>query len=130
MTESLTCHFDRYAAERRDDAGEAWAKAAARVTGRIDEGEYLTASDLAEIALHQHLHGWWRWATALIENEGVNGANAILQVRQQAEHHLIDMPPVRHGGLFEQAMAEARREAAQRFLKTTEKLAAAAEARA
>ncbi|WP_433413248.1 hypothetical protein ACQP1V_29175 [Microtetraspora malaysiensis] len=55
---------------------------------------------------------------------------AMTHARQQAEHHLIDMPPVGHGGLFEQAMAEARCEAAQRFLKTTEKLAAAAEAQA
>ncbi|RGA02444.1 hypothetical protein DI270_024295 [Microbispora triticiradicis] len=60
----------------------------------------------------------------------VDGANAILQVRQPAEQHLIDIPPVRHSGLFEQVIAQARREAAQRLLRTTATLSAAAEAQA
>lgn len=120
--------FNRYAAERCEDAGEAWATAAARVTCRIDEGGYLTAPDLAEIAVHQYLYGWWRQVTDLIEHQCADGASAVLRTRRQVERHLIETPPVRHGGLFEQAMAEARREAAQRFLKTTEKLADAAQA--
>ncbi|MER6007946.1 hypothetical protein ABT120_56065 [Nonomuraea angiospora] len=117
--EDLAVH---YANAARWELGEALA----RIASLDDEGT-LHDKDLARIAYACQRMSWWQQVTDLTHGreETVDGATALMTVRQRARESLINARPVNNGGLFAQAMAESRRGGARAFLDATEKLAEA-----
>ncbi|MEV4362695.1 hypothetical protein [Nonomuraea sp. NPDC049625] len=95
-----------------------------RIASLDDEGT-LRDKDLARIAYAYQRMSWWLQVTDLTHGreETVDGATALLTVRQRARELLINARPVNNGGLFALAMAESRRGGARAFLDATEKLA-------
>ncbi|MEU4574622.1 hypothetical protein [Nonomuraea sp. NPDC023979] len=93
----------------------------------LDEEGTLHDKDLGRIAHAYHRMSWWQQVTDLTHGreETVDGATALLTVRQQAEQLLINARPLTNGGLFALAMAESRRGGARAFLDATQKLAEA-----
>ncbi|MEQ4725198.1 hypothetical protein [Nonomuraea sp. B19D2] len=94
-----------------------------KLTHAAESGHGLHAEDLARLTVTQFVFGWWQQITDMINSEGLDGADAIMRTRRQAEQHLLSGSPVLHADLFAQAMAQARRQAAQQFLATTQSLA-------
>ncbi|MFB4285882.1 hypothetical protein ACBJ59_62265 [Nonomuraea sp. MTCD27] len=95
-----------------------------RIATLDDEGT-LHDKDLGRIAYAYQRMSWWQQVTDLTHGreEPIDGATALLTVRQRAQDLLINARPVNNGGLFALAMAEARRGGARAFLDATEKLA-------
>ncbi|GAA4924058.1 hypothetical protein HD597_011230 [Nonomuraea thailandensis] len=95
-----------------------------RIATLDDEGT-LHDKDLGRIAYAYQRMSWWQQVTDLTHGreEPIDGATALLTVRQRAQDLLINARPVNNGGLFVLAMAEARRGGARAFLDATEKLA-------
>ncbi|MFC7101201.1 hypothetical protein ACFQQB_12385 [Nonomuraea rubra] len=81
-----------------------------RIATLDDEGT-LHDKDLARIAYAYQRMSWWQQVTDLTHGreDTVDGATALLTVRQRAQDLLINARPVNNGGLFVLAMAEARR---------------------
>ncbi|MCF6476846.1 hypothetical protein FAF44_52290 [Nonomuraea sp. MG754425] len=117
--EDLASH---YATVARRELGEALN----RIASLDDEGT-LYDRDLARIAYAYQRMSWWQQVTDLTHGreETVDGATALMTVRQRAQDLLINARPVNNGGLFALAMAESRRGGARAFLNATEKLAEA-----
>jgi hypothetical protein len=117
--EDLIVH---HATAARWDLGEALN----RIACLEDEGT-LHDKDLGRIAYSYQRLSWWQQVTDLTHGreETVDGAAALLTVRQRARESLINARPVNNGGLFALAMAESRRGGARAFLDATEKLAEA-----
>lgn len=97
-----------------------------RIASLDDEGT-LHDKDLGRIAHAYQRLSWWQQVTDLTHGreETIDGATALLTVRQQARELLINARPMNNGGLFALAMAESRRGGARAFLDATEKLAEA-----
>ncbi|MBB6553323.1 hypothetical protein [Nonomuraea rubra] len=95
-----------------------------RIATLDDEGT-LHDKDLGRIAYAYQRMSWWQQVTDLTHGreEPIDGATALLTVRQRAQDLLINARPVNNGGLFTLAMAECRRGGARAFLDATEKLA-------
>ncbi|SEN78737.1 hypothetical protein [Nonomuraea pusilla] len=95
-----------------------------RIVCLDDEGT-LRDKDLGRIAYAYHRMSWWQQVTDLTHGceETVDGATAILIVRQRAQELLINARPLVNGGLFALAMAESRRGGARAFLDATQTLA-------
>ncbi|MEV0386883.1 hypothetical protein [Nonomuraea sp. NPDC050643] len=93
----------------------------------LDEEGTLHDKDLARIAYAYQRMSWWQQVTDLTHGreDTVDGATALLAVRQRAQELLLNARPVSNGGLFALAMAECRRGGARAFLDATEKLAEA-----
>ncbi|MDF5758790.1 hypothetical protein [Spongiactinospora sp. TRM90649] len=91
-------YLEDLASDHHAKAGEEWATAITRLTYLADEGQDFTAEEISRAAVAQYAYGWWRAVSELIGTEC-------------------------HGELFTQAMNQARRQAAQRFLTATRKLA-------
>ncbi|NRQ40787.1 hypothetical protein HII36_54635 [Nonomuraea sp. NN258] len=91
----------------------------------LDDGGTLHGKDLGRIAYAYQRVSWWQQVTDLTHGreETLDGATALLTVRQWARESLINARPVTNGGLFTLAMAESRRGGARAFLDATEKLA-------
>ncbi|MEV0623542.1 hypothetical protein AB0I81_60215 [Nonomuraea sp. NPDC050404] len=117
--EDLALH---YATAARRELGEALN----RIASLDDEGT-LYDRDLGRIAYAYQRLTWWQQVTDLTHGreEPIDGAIALLAVRQRAQDLLINARPVHNGGLFALAMAESRRGGARAFLDATEKLAEA-----
>ncbi|NJP96419.1 hypothetical protein HCN51_44505 [Nonomuraea sp. FMUSA5-5] len=100
------------------------SEALTRIATLDDEGT-LHDKDLGRIAYAYQRMSWWQQVTDLTHGreEPIDGATALLTVRQRAQDLLINARPVNNGGLFVLAMAEARRGGARAFLDATEKLA-------
>ncbi|MFI7131309.1 hypothetical protein ACIBQ1_36880 [Nonomuraea sp. NPDC050153] len=115
--EDLAVH---YATAARWELGEALA----RIASLDDEGT-LRDKDLGRIAYAYQRMSWWQQVTDLTHGleKTVDGATALMTVRQRARESLINARPVNNGGLFALAMAESRRGGARAFLDATEKLA-------
>ncbi|MFB4284999.1 hypothetical protein ACBJ59_57715 [Nonomuraea sp. MTCD27] len=114
--EDLAIH---HATAARWELGEALN----RIASLDDEGT-LHDKDLGRIAYAYQRMTWWQQVTDLTHGreETVDGATALLTVRQRAQDLLINARPVNNGGLFALAMAECRRGGARAFLDATEKL--------
>ncbi|MFK4043153.1 hypothetical protein ACI2LC_45770 [Nonomuraea wenchangensis] len=95
-----------------------------RLASLDDEGT-LRGKDLGRIAYAYHRMSWWQQVTDLIcgHEETVDGASALLIVRQRAQELLINARPLTNGGLFALAMAESCRGGARAFLDATQALA-------
>ncbi|MEV4800768.1 hypothetical protein AB0K18_12210 [Nonomuraea sp. NPDC049421] len=93
--------------------------------GSIDDEGTLRDKDLGRIAHAYHRMSWWQQVTDLThgQEETVDGATALLIVRQRAQESLINARPLTNGGLFALAMAESRRGGARAFLDATQALA-------
>ncbi|MFC5828055.1 hypothetical protein [Nonomuraea insulae] len=117
--EDLAVH---YANAARWELGEALNRIAC-----LDDEGTLHDKDLGRIAYAYQRLSWWQQVTDLTHGreEAVDGATALLTVRQRAQDLLINARPVNNGGLFALAMAESRRGGARAFLDATEKLAEA-----
>jgi hypothetical protein len=117
--EDLALH---YATAARRDLGEALNRIAC-----LDEEGMLYDRDLARIAYTYQRLAWWQQVTDLTHGreQPIDGATALLTVRQRAQDLLINARPLTNGGLFALAMAESRRGGARAFLDATEKLAEA-----
>ncbi|MFI7640565.1 hypothetical protein [Nonomuraea sp. NPDC049400] len=94
-----------------------------KLTYAAEFGKGLASEDLARLAVTQFVFGWWQQVMDLINSEGLDGAEAVMRTRHQAEQHLLNGSPLLYADLFAQAMAQARRQAAQGFLATTRSLA-------
>ncbi|MET7338978.1 hypothetical protein [Nonomuraea sp. NPDC005650] len=94
-----------------------------KLTYSAESGHGLYAEDLAQLAVTQFVCGWWQQVMDMINGEGLDGAEAIMRTRRLAEQHLLTGSPVLYADLFAQAMAQARRQAAQQLLATTQSLA-------
>ncbi|NBF00617.1 hypothetical protein FE391_46905 [Nonomuraea sp. KC401] len=94
---------------------------------RLDEEGTLHDKDLGRIAYAYQRLSWWQQVTDLTHGreDTVDGASALLTVRQHAQRLLLHARPVTNGGLFAQAMEESRRGGARAFLDATDKLAQA-----
>ncbi|GAA2213305.1 hypothetical protein GCM10009850_087670 [Nonomuraea monospora] len=117
--EDLALH---YTCTARGELGEALNRIAC-----LDDEGTLYDKDLGRIAYAYQRMSWWQQVTDLTHGreEPVDGATALLTVRQRAQDLLVNARPVSNGGLFVLAMAEARRGGARAFLDATEKLAQA-----
>ncbi|GAA3118704.1 hypothetical protein GCM10010466_07020 [Planomonospora alba] len=115
--------LEKLATDHHSRAAEEWGEAVGRIAYVADEGADFTAEEFARASVAQHAYGWWQQVMDLINGEEVDGAEAIMRTRHRAEQHLIQAGPVCYGDLFHQAMAQARRQAAQRFLTATQRLA-------
>ncbi|MFI9552699.1 hypothetical protein [Nonomuraea endophytica] len=115
--------LEERASQHAHDARHALGEALDRVCSLDDEGN-LDDATLARIAHTYHRMSWWQQVTDLTHGieDTVDGGTAILTVRQHAREFLISARPS-HGGLFAQAMAESRRNAAQGFLAATQRIA-------
>ncbi|GAA3616019.1 hypothetical protein GCM10022419_121640 [Nonomuraea rosea] len=93
----------------------------------LDEQGTLHDKDLARIAYAYQRMSWWQQVTDLTHGreDTVDGATAVLTVRQRAQELLLNARPMSNGGLFALAMTESRRGGARAFLDATEKLAEA-----
>ncbi|MGW2157529.1 hypothetical protein [Nonomuraea sp. NPDC001699] len=93
----------------------------------LDDVGTLRDKDLGRIAYAYQRMSWWQQVTDLTHGreETVDGATALLTVRQRAEQLLINTRPLTNGGLFALAMAESRRGGARAFLDATQNLAEA-----
>ncbi|MEU6718659.1 hypothetical protein ABZ897_44955 [Nonomuraea sp. NPDC046802] len=102
------------------------SEALTRIVSLDDEGT-LHDKDLARIAYAYQRMSWWQQVTDLTHGreETIDGATALLTVRQRARELLINARPVNNGGLFALAMSESRRGGARAFLDATQKLAEA-----
>jgi hypothetical protein len=123
MEKNLMGHLENLAADHHGRAAHAWGEAVGKLTYAADEGDDFTAEDFARAAVAQYVYNWWQDVLSRINDEGVDGAEAIMRTRRDAEQRLLREQPVCHGELFAQAMAQARRQAAQQFLATTQNLA-------
>ncbi|KAB8192553.1 hypothetical protein FH608_023900 [Nonomuraea phyllanthi] len=108
-------HYTRTSIEARE--------AIDKLTYAAESGKGLACEDLARLAVTQFACGWWQQVMDLINGEGLDAAEAVMRIRREAEQHLLTGSPIRYGDLFSQAMAQARRQAAQGFLATTRSLA-------
>ncbi|MFI6295962.1 hypothetical protein ACIBEJ_30495 [Nonomuraea sp. NPDC050790] len=110
----------QYAANARYDLSQALD----HITSLDEEGE-LGDHDLGRIADRYHLMTWWQKVTDLTHGseDTVDGATAILTVRQRAHRYLLEVGARTHGSAFALAMAESRRTAAHTFLNATRQLA-------
>lgn len=110
----------RYVNNARHDLGDALTPIFS-----LDEEGTLGDKDLGRIAYAYQRMSWWQQVTDLTHGreETVDGATALLIVRQRAEELLVNARPLTNGGLFALAMAESRRGGARAFLDATQKLA-------
>ncbi|GAA0406118.1 hypothetical protein Acor_40900 [Acrocarpospora corrugata] len=99
-----------------------WCEATGKIAFASDEGEEVRAEDFNRLALAQFSCVWWRDVVQRIDHEELDGAEAILRTRRDAERSLLRRS-ICYGELFAQAMEQARRQAALQFLKTTQELA-------
>ncbi|RBQ15335.1 hypothetical protein DP939_36455 [Spongiactinospora rosea] len=88
-----------------------------------DQGQDFTAKEISRAAVAQYVCGWWQSVMDQVNTGGAAPAYVITRTRVRAERVLIGQEPACRGELFAQAMAQARRQAAQRFLAVTQTLA-------
>ncbi|MFI0418624.1 hypothetical protein [Spongiactinospora sp. 9N601] len=88
-----------------------------------DQSQDFTAKEISRAAVAQYVCGWWQSAMDQVNTGGAAPAYVIMRTRVRAERLLIGQEPAYRGELFAQAMAQPRRQAAQRFLAVTQMLA-------
>ncbi|NRQ33956.1 hypothetical protein HII36_19175 [Nonomuraea sp. NN258] len=100
-----------------------WCEAADTLANGAENCTAAHSEDLARLAVAQAVYGWWQQVMDLINGDDLDGGEAIMRIRRQAERRLVTGSPVLYGDLFGQAMLQARRQAAQQFLLDTQSLA-------
>ncbi|MEV0830186.1 hypothetical protein [Nonomuraea rubra] len=100
-----------------------WCEAADNLANRAENCTEAHSEDLARLAVAQAVYGWWQQVMDLINGDDLDGGEAIMRIRHQAERRLVTGSPVLYGDLFAQALFQSRRQAAQQFLQDTQSLA-------